>query len=154
MWSLINDGTMHHLSSDHAPATIEQKIGVDFWEAPFGLPGIDTTSSLLVDAALNNQLTIETLIEVYAARPALFYGLRGKGGLDLGDDADFVLVDPEVRRTLTNDTIRSKAGWTPYDGRTVSGAVRFTYLRGRQIFGDGALATPNGQFVPGGGFQR
>jgi dihydroorotase (multifunctional complex type) len=154
MWALINDGTMHHLSSDHAPATVAQKLDVDFWDAPFGLPGIDTTSSLLIDAALNHQISMETLVAAYATNPAQFYGLTGKGGLRLGDDADFVLVDPDVRRVVTNDMIRSKAGWTPYDGKAVRGAVRSTYLRGRPIFADGSLAAPRGQFVRGAGFQQ
>src|SRR4029077_3549448 len=96
MWALVNDGTMHHLSSDHAPATLQQKQGVDFWDAPFGLPGLDTTSSLLIDAALNERIAFERLVETYASQPARFYGLSGKGGLGVGDDADFVLIDPVV----------------------------------------------------------
>jgi len=152
MWSLINDGTMHHLSSDHAPSTLQQKQDVDFWDAPFGLPGIDTTSSLMIDAALNDRMTLERLVEKYAFQPARFYGLSRKGGLGVGDDADFVLIDPAVSRTLSNGAIRSKAGWTPYHGRTVRGALVATYLRGRPIFAEGRLAAPGGRFVPGAGF--
>ena len=72
---------------------------------------------------------------------------------ETGADADVVLIDPSATRTISDDGVRSKAGWTPYAGRKVQGAVVGTFLRGTEIFRDGEiLAEPGtGTFVPGGG---
>jgi len=155
MWRAVDAGRgIEYVSSDHAPSTVEQKRAGSVWEAPFGLPGIDTTSSVLIDAALRGTLSLERLVDLYATAPARRYGLAArKGRLEPGADADVVLVDPAAERLLAHDRVRSGAGWTPYDGRRVRGAVVATYLRGRPAFADGEVAAAPGQgrFVPAGG---
>src|SRR5581483_4449768 len=103
------------------------------WEVHFGLPGIDSTMPLMLDAALRGEITLERLVETYATAPARLYGLAGKGRVEPGADADLALVDPQARWTLTDDVVISKAGWTPYGGREVQGRVIATLLRGRVI---------------------
>jgi dihydroorotase (multifunctional complex type) len=151
MWTAVADGDLiDYVSSDHAPSTLAQKHDGSVWEAPFGLPGLDTTSAVLLDATWRGQLSLERAVELYAAAPARRYGLAPrKGALAPGADADVVLVDPDAERTLENGEIRSGAGWTPYDGRVVRGAVVATYLRGVAAFERGeVLAAPGtGRFL-------
>ena len=152
MWSAVADGLANHISSDHAPSTLAQKARGTIWEVPFGLPGLDTTSSILIDAALNGRITLERLAEVYADAPARRYGLSGKGLLEPGADADFLLVDPGAVQNLTGASIHSKAGWTPYEGRLVRGRVVATYLRGTAIYADGQITGEYlGRLVRGSG---
>lgn len=152
MWAALEAGRIHHISSDHAPATRQQKAAGSIWDVHFGLPGLDTTSSVLIDAAVRGWISWERLVEAYAAAPARFYGLRGKGRLVPGGDADFVLVDPTGERVLADAQTHSKAGWTPFAGRTVRGRVAATYLRGTRIARDGTPeSTGTGRFVPGAG---
>ncbi len=153
MWAALREGLVHHLSSDHAPSTLEQKRAGDVWEVHFGLPGIDSTMPLMLDAALRGEITLERLVETYATAPARLYGLAGKGRVEPGADADLALVDPQARWTLTDDVVISKAGWTPYGGREVQGRVIATLLRGRVIARDGGApdGEPEGRFVPGAG---
>jgi dihydroorotase (multifunctional complex type) len=152
MWSAVADGRVHHLSSDHAPSTLAQKGRGSIWDVPFGLPGLDTTSSILVDAALSGRITLERLAEVYAAAPARRYGLTGKGRLEPGADADFVLVEPGPVHTLSAASTRSRADWTPYEGRSVRGRVQATYLRGAAIYADGQVVGEHpGRLVRGTG---
>jgi dihydroorotase (multifunctional complex type) len=157
MWDeLANEERVEYVSSDHAPSTLEQK-SAGVWDSPFGLPGIDTTSAMLIDAALEGRITLERLAAVYSEAPARIYGMGPrKGTLEVGADADIVLVDPGARRTLSNEEVRSKAGWTPYAGRSVRGAVVATFLRGEEIFSEGEVrAEPAaGEFVPGRGMRR
>jgi dihydroorotase (multifunctional complex type) len=154
MWSALAAGDgFEYIASDHAPSTREQKTG-GVWDAPFGLPGIDTTSTMLIDAAFSDQISLERAAAVYSELPARTYGMGPhKGTLQTGADADVVLIDPTATRTISDDGVRSKAGWTPYAGRSVQGAVVGTFLRGTEIFGDGeVLAEPGmGTFVPGAG---
>ena len=154
MWASFNSGAVHHLSTDHAPATAAQKREGDIWEVHFGLPGLDSTFPLLLDAALTGRTSLERLVAAYARAPARRYRLRGKGRLDVGADADMVLVDPRAHRTLDDASVRSKAGWTPYAGRTVRGQVVATLLRGSTVYESGeVVGSRAGRFLPGPGAE-
>lgn len=151
IWDAFNDGSADQVSSDHAPSTRAQKA-TDIWSAPFGLPGLDTTYPLMVDAALRGLTTLEHVAEMYAERPARHFGLRGKGSVAQGMDADFVVIDPGASWRVDAGRIRSKAGWSPYEGRTVRGSVMMTVLRGEVAYRDGLLGEqPLGRFLPGPG---
>jgi len=142
-----------HMSSDHAPSTLEQKRAGDIWNVHFGLPGLDSTMALLLDAVARGHLAFEDVVRVYSERPAKIYGLwPRKGRIAVGADADVVLVDPRAQWTLRSADVLSKAGWTPFDGRTVRGRVVLTLLRGTPVAEEGrALDGRTGRFVPGGG---
>jgi allantoinase len=148
MWAAFNDGTINHLSTDHAPSTPAQKHDGTIWECHFGLPGLDTTVPLMLDAALTGRTSLERLVDAYAHQPAENYRLSGKGRLEVGYDADIVIVDPDERWQIRNEDIVSRAGWTPYGGREVRGKVKSVLLRGK-LLDHGA--DPNGRFIPGPG---
>ena len=156
MWRLLRSGALSHISSDHAPSTLEQKRAGDMWNVHFGLPGLDSTMTLLLDAAARGHLAYEDVARVYAEVPARTYGLwPRKGRVGVGADADLALVDPTAARVLRNEDVLSKAGWTPYDGRQVTGRVVQTYLRGELVGEDGTPAQgAGGRFLPGPGAPR
>jgi dihydroorotase len=139
-------GSIDYVASDHAPSTLAQKGEGSIWDVHFGLPGIDTTLAALLDGAHAGRITYERVVEVYSEAPARVYGLHPrKGCLEVGADADLVLVDPERRWTVRDEDIVSRAGWSPYAGRTfIGGAVR-TFLRGRPP------EAGAGRFLPGPG---
>ena len=152
MWDALARGMFSHVSTDHAPSTLDQKQSGDIWEVQFGLPGIDTTYPFLIDAALAGRLALSDVAELYSLAPARRYGLHAKGSLEPGKDADFVLVDPAGSWTVGNEDIISKAGWSPFAGRTLQGRVVATYLRGVEVARDGADANLQmGRFVAGPG---
>ncbi len=136
MWAAVGDGRFSHFSTDHAPSTMAQKTGTDFWSAPFGLPGLDTTLPFLVDAGLTGRLPMSEVVRLYSTSPADRYRLP-KGRLEVGSDADLVLIDPESEWVVSDDDIISKAGWSPYSGRTFRGRVVATLLRGVEVARDG-----------------
>jgi dihydroorotase-like cyclic amidohydrolase len=153
MWRFLADGTLTHVATDHAPSTIAQKRSGDFWEAPFGLPGLDTTTRLLLDAAATGRLSWSDVAKRYAEEPARRYGLwPAKGRLDVGADADVVLVDPRATVHLRDEDVISKAGWTPFAGRTTTGDVVRVFLGGEEIARDGVpRGERTGRFVAGPG---
>ncbi|MGH3501067.1 MAG: dihydroorotase [Nocardioidaceae bacterium] len=153
MWDLLRRGVLTHLSTDHAPATRAQKTAGNIWDVHFGLPGLDTTLPLLLDAALRGTLALEDVVRFYAEAPARRYGLYPrKGHLGPGADADLVLVDPIGEHALSDADVISKAGWTPYAGRSVRGSIVATYLRGEMVARDGApCGELGGRFLPGPG---
>lgn len=153
MWAAFNGGLVHHLSTDHAPASRDHKASHSIWDAHFGLPGLDSTTPLMVDAALSGRTSLERVVTAYAAAPARRYRLRGKGTVAQGYAADLALVDPAATWTMEDAAVRSKAGWTPYAGRPVRGRVVGTVLAGRLVAREGRLLAeePTGRFVPGPG---
>lgn len=136
MWQAVEDGRYTFFSTDHAPSTYSQKTDPDFWDAPFGLPGLDTTLPFLVDAAIAGRIAMSDVVRLYSTQPAARYRLP-KGRLGVGMDADMVLVDPGASWTVEDSDILSKAGWSPYSGRTFHGRVVATYLRGVEVAHDG-----------------
>src|SRR6266540_3697457 len=153
MWSLLASGVLTHVATDHAPSTRAQKLERDIWEAPFGLPGLDTTLRLLLDAVARGRLGWSDLVRRYSEQPARIYGLfPRKGGLHVGADADLVLVDPDAEVEVRDEDVISKAGWTPYAGRRIRGDVVAVFLRGEEIARDGVARDAfRGRFLPGAG---
>ncbi|MBP2328450.1 dihydroorotase (multifunctional complex type) [Kibdelosporangium banguiense] len=138
LWRLLRSGTLTHMSTDHAPSTLEQKAAGDIWNVHFGLPGLDSTMPALLDACARGHLSFEDVARAYAETPARLYGLwPRKGWIGPGADADLLMVDPGHTWTLSNDAVLSKAGWTPFDGRRITGRVVRTYLRGRVVAEEG-----------------
>jgi allantoinase len=155
MWRCLAAGQFDIVSSDHAPSTIEQKQD-SIWAAHFGLPGLDTTLSVLLDAAYRGLISYERVVEVYSEGPATLYGLYPrKGRLAPGADADLVLVDSQSRWMVSDEEIISKAGWSPYSGRMLHGRAVATYSRGSLAASDGrVVAEPgSGRFLPGAGLS-
>jgi dihydroorotase (multifunctional complex type) len=145
MWERLSRGEIDVISTDHAPSTLDQKFSSDIWDCPFGLPGVETTLTMMLNAVNGGWLTLERLVEVYSATPARLLGLYPrKGALRVGSDADVVLVDLEQEHTLRNEDIVSKAGWTPFDGRRVQGRPVMTFLRGTLIAKHGEVVVDPG----------
>jgi allantoinase len=156
MWEAVADGRVDYVASDHAPSTLAQKRAGSIWDAPFGLPGLDTTLSVLLDGAHAGRVPYERVAAVYAEAPARQYGLYPrKGTVEVGADADLVLLDPDAAWTVRDEDIRSKAGWSPFAGRTLRGRAVHTYLRGSRVAAEGnVLAEPGtGRFLSGPGAE-
>ena len=147
LWQRLRDGEITHIQTDHAPATLGQKAegGGDIWKPHFGLPGVETTLTMMLNGVNDGHLSLERLVESVAEMPARLHGLYPrKGSLRVGADADFVLVDLARERILSNEHVVSKAGWTPYAGRRVRGGPVMTFLRGILVAQDGRAAAPPG----------
>ena len=154
MWDALAHRRIDYVSTDHAPSTREQKNAGSIWEVHFGLPGIDTTLPVLLNACAAGRISYERVAEAYAEVPAAVYGFApAKGRIAPGADADLVLVDPARRWTVRDEDIHSRAAWSPYAGRELVGRAVRTYVRGQLVAADGeALAAPGaGRFVAGAG---
>lgn len=141
VWEALNDGTINMLSSDHAPHTrAEKDVGwEDCWACHTGTPGIQDQYTLLLDAATEGKISLARVAQIVAEEPAIEFRVADKGFLRPGYHADLVVFDPQATTSHSNETVLSRCGWTPYDGRTSKGAITRTMVRGRDVFANGKV---------------
>ena len=150
---MLQDGRIQTVATDHAPYSIERKeAGLeDIFEAPNGMPGLETFLPLLLNGVSEGWLTLPRLAAISAENPAGLYGiLPRKGVLQVGADADMVFVDMDREVTITNDDQITACGWTPYDGMKVKGWMTRSIIRGEVVMEDDQVlsAEGSGLFVP------
>jgi len=122
------------IASDHAPHTIAEKEGA---EPPPGVPGLETTLPLLLTAVAEGRLTWERLIKLTSVNPARIFGLKQ-------DEETYIEVDPDDKYVLDGSSLRTKCGWTPFEGMSVQGRVVRVYLRGVLAYADGQVLVQPG----------
>jgi dihydroorotase (multifunctional complex type) len=122
VWNAVADGTVDCVATDHAPHSREEKEK-DYWDAPSGVPGLETMLPLLLDAVNAKKIGLERLGGLCCASPAKIFGLKGKGGFAVGGDADFTLVDLKGETKVDGSRLFTKCKWSPWEGKTLKGRV-------------------------------
>lgn len=140
IWRGLAEGVADILGSDHAPHTREEKAGT-YPNTPSGMTGVQTLVPIMLDHVNAGRLTLERFVDLTSAGPKRLFGIAAKGRIAAGYDADFTIVDLQRRETITDASIASKCGWTPYDGVTVTGWPIGTIVRGVVVMWDGELTT-------------
>jgi dihydroorotase len=138
LWSGLAEGIADILGSDHAPHTLEEKAK-PYPESPSGMTGVQTLLPVMLDHVAAGRLTLQRLVDMTSAGPARLFGIVAKGRIAVGYDADLTVVDLKRRETIRNEWIASKPGWTPYDGREVTGWPVGTIVRGNKVMWEGEL---------------
>ncbi len=112
-----------------------------------GVADLETMLPMLFDAGvLTGRLSLSRFVAVTAASPARLAGLwPRKGTIAPGSDADLVVLDPQLTRTVDGAAMRSRAGYSVYDGRTVRGWPRFTVSRGEVVYSRGEVTGAPGR---------
>jgi dihydroorotase len=142
----VAEGPVDMVATDHAPHTREEK-DAGIWDAPSGVPGVETALPLLLEDARDGVLSYERIRDLTAANPAEVFDLPEKGYVAEGYDADLVLVDPENTREIHGPDLHTKADWTPFEGWT-GVFPELTMVRGRVAFEDGiGFGNPGGENV-------
>jgi dihydroorotase-like cyclic amidohydrolase len=152
VWESVLDGSADVIATDHSPHTKEEKeIGwTNMYACPGGSPTIQHYLSLLLDACSRGQLSVERVVELCSTNPAKLVGLYPrKGAIAARADADLVIVDLDRTATISAATSHYKSGWTPFEGRQVTGVPVTTIQRGRVLMDEERiLAEPgDGQFI-------
>src|SRR6056297_215935 len=135
----VADGTVDIVATDHAPHTREEKEA-GLWEAPSGVPGVETMLPLLLESARQGDLSYERVRDLVAHTPAEIFDLESKGRIEPGYDADLTLVDPDDAREIRGADTHTKCEWTPFEGR-LGVFPELTMVRGQVVYertpGDG-----------------
>lgn len=138
LWAGLAAGVVDVLGSDHAPHTREEKDHA-YPASHSGMTGVQTLVSIMLDHVNAGRLSIERFVDLTSHGPQRLFGVRGKGRIAVGYDADLTIVDLKREETITNAQVASRAGWTPYDGKRVKGWPVGTFVRGRRVMWQGEI---------------
>lgn len=142
IWHGIGQGVVDVLGSDHAPHTLAEKAK-PYPASPSGMTGVQTLVPIMLDHVNAGRLTLERFVDLSSHGPNRIFGMARKGRIAAGYDADFTVVDMKRKETITNAQAGSKAGWTPYDGKEVTGWPVGTIVRGIRVMWEGEIANPS-----------
>ncbi|MFD3326620.1 dihydroorotase family protein [Streptomyces sp. NPDC058701] len=148
LWAGVLDGTVDWIASDHA-CCMEESKGDALWPA---LPGFGGTALLypilLSEGHHKRGLSLHRIAELVSANPAAAYGLRNKGSLMVGSDADLVIADLDSRRTVTAEVLLSGQDHCPFEGEELRGWPAVTVVGGRIAYRDGVVTgEPTGRYL-------
>lgn len=142
IWAGVKNGVADVLGSDHAPHTREEKDH-PYPQSHSGMTGVQTLVPIMLDHINAGRMSLERFVDMSSHGPNRLFGIANKGRIAVGYDADLTVVDLQRRETITNDWVKSRAGWTPYDGVTVTGWPVGTIVRGNKVMWQGELVTPS-----------
>ena len=142
IWHGISQGIVDVLGSDHAPHTLAEKAK-PYPASPSGMTGVQTLVPIMLDHVNAGRLSLERFVDLSSHGPNRIFGMARKGRIAAGYDADFTVVDMKRRETITNAQAGSRAGWTPYDGKEVTGWPVGTIVRGARVMWEGEIVTPS-----------
>ncbi len=144
LWKGMAKGTIQTLATDHAPWTREQKMdAAQTIETPNG--GVNNLQvmlpMLMSEGVRTNRITLQQFVQLTSTHAAKLFGLYPqKGEIAVGSDADLVVWDTSAARVVDGSQGYSKAGYSIYDGTTVTGWPTHTIRRGRIVYQDGSIA--------------
>lgn len=139
LWNAIAQGVIDTIGSDHSPHTREEKAQV-YPKTHSGMTGVQSLVPVMLDHVNAGRLSLQRFVDLTSAGPARVFGIAGKGRIAVGYDADVTVVDLKRRETITDAWTASRAGWTPYDGMSVTGWPVGTVIRGQKVMWDGDLS--------------
>jgi dihydroorotase len=138
-WAAIQSGLADSVGSDHAPHTDAEKERA-YPATPSGFPGTQTLLPVLLNGVSQGRLSLQRVADLTSAGPARLFGIAGKGRIAAGYDADLTVVDMRRTETVTDASMETRCGWTPYAGLALTGWPVGTVVRGRRVMWEGEVA--------------
>ncbi len=152
LWEALLDGKLDWVCSDHACCKTEKKVGKtgrkDIFAAKSGFGGTEYMLPALITEGKPRGLSYNRMAELLSYNPARRFGLKGKGDIAPGFDADIALVDPNKSFVAGGKHSESSQGYSVFEGYEMKATVTRTILRGRTIYADGKpVGKPAGQYL-------
>ena len=154
LWDALKNGGIQQVASDHSPFRFSDQKTLgrdDFTRIPNGLPGIETRIPLLFTNGVQaGRIDVNRFVELVSTNPAKIFGMYpAKGTLDIGADADLIVIDPDREVVIDHTMLHSAMDYSPYRGMRVAGFPAWTISRGEIIVerGEPRVDRGRGRFV-------
>lgn len=152
LWGGLSSGLIQNIASSHRAFTQEQKkLGEDMLSIPSGFATFSALLSVVYDQGVGHKhINLMRMVGLLSAWPAQIFGLESKGAVSVGKDADLVIFDPMIKRSLSSSLMFSESDYSLYEGLEIQGAVEMTLSRGKIVYDSGKFVGEQGagQFVP------
>jgi len=138
LWGGLNSGDLQVVATDHCPFDFNGKKDMfgkdDYKKIPNGAPGIETLLMLMhTQGVVKGRISLERMVEVLSTGTARMFGLKDKGEIAVGKDADMVIFDPDQKFTITQPKLHQNVDYTPYEGMEMTGMPYAVYSRGKRV---------------------
>lgn len=152
LWRALKDGAISVIATDSCTFDGFQKDlwDGDFTKIPYGIPGVETSLPLIFTHGVKaKKITVNKLVQLMCENPARIMGLKNKGFIKRGFDADFIIIDPNHTATVKASKMETKSDFSPYEGQKLFGYPEHVYLRGNKVVNNYkvAAAPAIGKFV-------
>ena len=131
LWKAIEDGIVDTIGTDHAPHTKQEKKKKEY---PSGVPGCETVLPLMLDAVNKGKTSLTQVVRLMCHNPAKIFGIKNKGQLKVGYDADITIIDMSKKKKVQNKELYTKCKWSPFDGKILKGWPIVTIVGGDIVF--------------------
>ena len=138
LWIAIKNNIVDVLGSDHAPHLKKNKMK-EYPNSPSGMPGVQTIFPVMIDHVNKGKLSLEQLIKLMCENPCKIFGIKNKGFIKEGYDADLTIVDMNKEQIIKDEMIASKCGWTPFNNYKVKGFPVGTIVNGNLVMSEGKI---------------
>lgn len=138
LWQGLCDGHVQVIASDHAPHTWQEKCK-RYPDSPSGIPSVENTLALMLDQVNRERCTLQQVVQWMCAAPARVWDMVEKGRIEVGYDADLVLVDMNKTARIQNARQESKCKWSPWHGVELKGWPVRTWVVGHEVYRDGEI---------------
>ena len=138
LWVAIKNNVVDVLGSDHAPHLKANK-DKEYPNSPSGMPGVQTIFPVMLNHVNDGKLTLQQLINLMCENPCKIFGIKNKGFIKEGFDADLTIADMNKEVIIKNEMIASKCGWTPFNNYKVKGFPVGTIVNGNLVMSDGKV---------------
>jgi len=139
LWYAVKNNLNDTIGSDHAPHLRTNK-DKSYPNSPSGMPGVQTLLPVMLNHVNAGKLSLNQLINLVCENPIKIFGIKNKGFIREGFDADFTIVDMNKKIIIKNENIESKCGWSPFDGFEFKGTPVATII-------DGKIKMKNGKII-------
>ena len=129
LWYAVKNNLNDTIGSDHAPHLKKNKEKI-YPNSPSGMPGVQTLVPVMLNHVNEGRLTLEQFMNFVCENPVKIFGIKDKGYIKQGFDADFTIVDLNKVIEIKNENIESKCGWSPFDGYKFKGTPVATIVNG------------------------
>lgn len=140
LWQALLDGVIDFIATAHTPHALADK-NKGYPNAPSGMPGLETALPLMLTQAKENRCTVAQVSHWMSTAVAQAYNIPNKGLIEPGYDADIVLVDLSTYRPVLREELKTKCGWSPFEGWTLTGWPVITLVGGQVVYDHGQLHT-------------
>ncbi len=152
LWQAVLAGDVDWIVSDHACCSAEKKLDPDnpdnIFVAKSGFGGTEYLLSGVFSEGQKRGMPLGQMADLLSWNPAQRFGLFSKGDIEVGYDADIVLLDPQQSFVVRAADSPSNQGYTPFEGQELTGKVKTTFLRGEIVYdNDTVVGPPRGRFL-------